>query len=362
MRISPLDGGYDVRVDRFDAPEWHSIVSGFDDLSLYQTLPYARCRWPRSRVSHLVLTHGGDVVSAAQVRLVPIPPLGGIAYVRWGPLWRRRGRERNLEVLRQMARAIRAEYAFRRGYMVQMIPREIETCADVRQALEEEGFRPRVSDYSTLLLDIAAPMEKLRAGLDPRWRTDLNRAQRGSLVLTEGDHPELFDRFAPIYAEMFERKRLVDFGDLNAYRGMQALLPADLRMRVMLCSEDGKTDVAGAITSGLGDTGLGILWATNPRGRDLRGAYLLQWHVIDWLKRQGCGHYDLGGVSREANPGGHRFKSGLSGKNGREVRFVGSFETSASPLLPLILHAIVDLRSALRGFRRAVKSLFSRSP
>jgi len=245
--------------------------------------------------------------------------------------------------------------------MVQLIPRESETCADVTQVFLDEGFRLQASDYTTQVIDITPPMDRLRAGLDPRWRTELNRAQRGSLALVEGDLPELFDRFAPIYAEMFERKKLVDLGDLDAYRSMQETLPADSRMHVMLCSEDGKTDIAGAITSGLGDTGLGILWATNPRGRDLKGAYFLQWHVIDWLKRQGCRSYDLGGVSREANPGGYRFKAGLSGKNGREVRFVGCFETSASPLLPFILNAILYLRTALRDFRRVMKSLLSRT-
>jgi hypothetical protein len=361
MHVPPLASGYDARVGALDAAEWHAIVARFDDLNLYQTLPYARSRWPRSAVSHLLLTHGGEVVSAAQVRLLSIPLLGGIAYIRWGPLWRLRGRDRNPEVLRQMARAIASEYVRGRGYMVQVLPGESETSADVSQVLQEEGFRHRASDYTTILIDIRPPMDKLRAGLDSRWRTELNRAQRGSLVLTEGTAPEMFDRFAPIYAEMFERKRLVDLGDLEVFRGVQELLPPDMRMRVMLCSEDGKTDVAGAITSGLGETGLGILWATNPRGRDLRGAYLLQWHVIDWLKSQGCRTYDLGGVSREANPGGHRFKSGLSGKNGREVRFVGTFEMSASPLLPATLHALVDLRTAVRGSREALKSLFSRA-
>jgi hypothetical protein len=258
-----------------------------------------------------------------------------------------------------MVLAIKLEYVLRRGYLLRLLPRVVDTSAEETQVYLEEGFLPQSPGEATLLIDVAPPLEALRAGLEPRWRTELNRSQRGALVFTEGTEAELFDRYAPIHAEMFDRKRLVDLGELDVYRRIQELLPPEWRMSVMLCSEDGK-DVAGAITSALGDTGLAILWATNPRGRDLRGAYALQWRVLEWLKRQGCRSYDLGGVDKQVNPGGYRFKSGLSGKNGREARFVGAFELSAAPLLPYVLSTAlylrttsVRLRSAMKSFRRA---------
>jgi len=355
-----LDARYSARVDRLGAAEWHSIVRRFDDLNLYQTLPYAQCRWPGSDVSHLVLARDGEIVAAVQVRLAPVPLLGGIAYVRWGPLWRLRGRSPDLGALRRMVRAIKLEYVVRRGYLVRLLPREVDPCAEVRQVYLEEGFRLQPSGDATLLVDVAPPLKALRAGLEGSWRSNLNRSQRGALVFTEGAEPELFDRFAPIHAEMVDRKRLVDLGDVDVFRRIQELLPAEWRMRVMLCSEDGKADVAGAITSALGDTGLAILWATNQRGRDLRGAFALQWRVLEWLKGQGCRSYDLGGVDKRANPGGYTFKSGLSGRNGREVRFVGAFELSAAPLLPILLRALLSLRTASRRLRGALKSLVPR--
>jgi hypothetical protein len=355
VSTDPLDPHYAARVGRLDAAEWHAIVRHFDDLSLYQTLPYAQCRWPRSGVSHLVLARDGENVAAAQVRLVPVPLLGGIAYVRWGPLWRLHGRSPDLAVLRQVVRALRLEYVVRRRHLVRLLPRELETSAEVRQVFLDEGFRPQPAGEATLLVDVAPPLETLRAGLDGSWRKNLKRAQRGALVFTEGTEPELFDRFAPIHAEMVERKRLVEFGEVDVHRRIQELLPPEWRLRVMLCSEDGTADVAGAITSALGDTALAVLWATNPRGRDLRGAFALQWRVLDWLKRQGCRSYDLGGVDKEANPGGHRFKSGLSGTSGREVRFVGAFELSARPLLPFLLRTMLSSRTASRRLRRALE-------
>jgi hypothetical protein len=349
-----LAAAYSARVERLGADAWHAIVGRFDDLSLYQTLPYACCRWPRSEVSHLVLTRDDEVVAAVQARIAPVPLLGGIAYVRWGPLWRVRGRTPDLAALGQILRAIRLEYVVRRRLMVRLLPREVE-CAEVRQVFVEEGFRPDPSGDSTLIIDLTPPVEALRAGLEPRWRTDLNRAQRAPLVFTEGTDPALFDRFAPIHAEMVDRKRLLDLGDVEVHRRIQELLPPEWRMRVVLCSEDGGTDVAGAITSTLGDTALGILWATSPRGRSLKGAFALHWRVLDEVKRQGCVRYDLGGVDKAANPGGHRFKSGLTGRNGREARFMGAFEASARPALPLLLSAAISVRTASRRLRGALK-------
>lgn len=356
-----LESGYQACIERLEPSEWHSLVSRFDDLSVHQTFSYGRARWPRSTLDHLVLRRDGEVVAAAQARLIPLPPFGGIAFFRSAPLWRRRHHERDLETLRQMARAIATNYVFRRGYFVLLIPHETEDNADAGAVLRGEGFVERPSDYQTMLIDLRAPLETLRARLEPRWRTELNRSMRGPLVLTEGTELELFDRFAPIYEEMFERKALTDLGDLDVYRRAQELLPEPLRMRVMLASDEAGNDVAGAITSSLGDMGLGILWATNLRGRELRAAYFLQWRVLSWLKQQGCTSYDLGGVDKTQNPGGFRFKSGLTGKNGRELRSLGSFEMSPWPVMPALVQTAMNSRFVLRRWLKAKGRLLRRS-
>jgi hypothetical protein len=355
MSAAPLAARYAARVERLDADAWHAIAGRFADVSLYQALPYARVRWPRAEVSHLVLTRDDEIVAAVQVSIKRVPLLGGIAYVRWGPLWRLRGRSPDPAVLGQVLRAIRQEYVVRRGLLVRILPREVDGDDAVTRVYVEAGFQPRATGEATLLLDLGPPLPALRAGLAGSWRNNLKRAEQGALVFTEGTDPALFDRFAPIHAEMTDRKRLVDLGDVEVYRRIQELLPAEWRMRVVLCSGPDGTDVAGAITSALGDTALAILWATNPRGRDLRASFALQWRVLDALKADGCRHYDLGGIDRAANPGGHLFKSGLSGRNGREARFLGAMEQSARPVLPLLLAAALSLRTASRRLRGALK-------
>jgi hypothetical protein len=359
--MKTLEKDYAVEVDQIDVSEWHQVIPRFDDSNLYQTWSYGVKRWPKSQLSHLILKYNNQAVAVAQVRLMSVPLLRGVAYVRWGPLWRLRGGGENIEVFRQAVRAVKNEYLHGRGYMVQLVPRETEDRDDLRRILQEEGFRARPSEYSTLLVDISAPCEKIRSGLEPRWRTDLNRSQRNNLLFTADERDESFDRFVPIYREMFDRKKLVDFGELIAYRRIQEDLPAELKMKIMLCGQEDQQDAAGAITSAMGDTGLAVLWATNPKGRDMKGAYFLQWQVIEWLKQQGCRRYDVGGVNREENPGGYRFKRGLSGKSGRQVRFLGQFEASQGVLHSLTVTVMVSLRRHGRRLRKTVRRLIPKS-
>ena len=64
-------------------------------------------------LSHLVLKSGERVIAAVQARLTGLPNLRlGLAYIRWGPLWKRRDKKVEEEVFRQTIRAIRNKYRF----------------------------------------------------------------------------------------------------------------------------------------------------------------------------------------------------------------------------------------------------------
>ena len=53
----------------------------------------------RNNISHLVLKKDGDIVVAAQARIAKVPIVKvGIAYVRWGPLWKSSGIEANTDI------------------------------------------------------------------------------------------------------------------------------------------------------------------------------------------------------------------------------------------------------------------------
>src|SRR5262249_54282300 len=93
---SPSDCVYAAEAQGLSEEAWTSVIEGFDDTLLMQTWPYGARRWGAENLSHLVLRRNGHVAAAAQVVIMKIPLLGpGIAYVKWGPLWRPRAQEKD---------------------------------------------------------------------------------------------------------------------------------------------------------------------------------------------------------------------------------------------------------------------------
>ena len=81
-----------VEVDSLDAAGWERLVATFDDATYDQGHAYAASVWGEHRLSHIVVHDGDRIIGAALVVLLQVPGTGrGLAYVKFGPLWRRRG-------------------------------------------------------------------------------------------------------------------------------------------------------------------------------------------------------------------------------------------------------------------------------
>ena len=108
-----LGPGYVSEIDAVNEGTWWEILEGFDDANIYQTWSYAVVRYGRQHTSHLVLKEKGEIVAAAESRITRVPFLDvGVAYIRWGPLWRLRNAEAKEERFRQAIRALRNEYVY----------------------------------------------------------------------------------------------------------------------------------------------------------------------------------------------------------------------------------------------------------
>ena len=64
-------------------------------------------------------------------------------------------------------------------------------------------------------------------------------------------------------------------------------MPAPLKMQIFLCEKEGQL-LNALIVTAIGDTAIYLLGATTDEGTKLKGAYLLQWRAIQWLKERGC--------------------------------------------------------------------------
>lgn len=342
-----------VQVDRITAAEWSSLLGDFDDASIYQSWAYGAVHWGERQLSHIVLRRNSCVAAMAQVRLVQLPLLEkGVAYIRWGPLCRLRGAEFDPEVLRHVIHAIQQEYVERRGLLLRMLPPVFTNdvfAAAYPSICSAHGItrdaKARVD--RTMRVDLGLSLEDLRRGLHQRWRNYLKSAEKNGFTVTQGTSVEFYDRFLAAYREMMARKRFETTVDVEEFRRIQLELPEPLRMQILLCEKEGKLFNA-LVVAAAGDTGIYLLAATSNEGLNAKGAYLLQWQAIQWLKAGGYRWYDLGGINPDGNPGVFQFKNGLGGQ---DVFQAGVFEMSGSWVSAAGVRSGETLQRAARKLR-----------
>jgi len=338
--MSSLINGYIAEVDTVTEAEWSDLLPRFDDATINQTWSYGSIRWGEHNLSHLVLKKNGVIIAAVQLRIVKLPAVkGGIAYISWGPMWRTREKQRNIEYLQQILRALLTEYSVQRGLLLRVLSNVYDCDADselIRSIFNEEGFQYTLSPYRTLLLDLETSLEELRSNLSKDWRKNLRKAESNNLKITEGSDDALYVTVSNLYKEMLGRKDFVPLMDVNQFGIVQRDLPDSLKMRIMLCELDGEP-IAALVGSGLGDTGIELVAATSDRALKVNASYLLRWRMAQWLKEQGCCLYDLGGIDPIKNPGSYQFKAGLSGKSGKDTRHIGQFEACQNLLSSFVV-------------------------
>jgi len=108
----------------------------------------------------------------------------------------------------------------------------------------------------------------------------------------------------------------------------------------------------------MGDSAIYLLGATSDDGLNAKGAYLLQWALIQWLRENGFKWYDLGGIDPEGNPGVYSFKRGLSGA---DLSQLTPFVACNSVVSSAIVRASLAAHRVVRGLgtlhlSRALKS------
>jgi lipid II:glycine glycyltransferase (peptidoglycan interpeptide bridge formation enzyme) len=363
------NSGWYVEVDKATAAQWSIMLDMFADANIYQTAAYGEVHWGEKNLSRIVLKRDEDVMAVAQIRIVrPTPLKYGMAYLRWGPLWERRDHPLDPEVLKRMARAIEEEYLEKRKLFLRIIPNTFpglpraEAFKSAFSSFTEETLGAE-NTYRTFLLNLVPPIEELRSKLDKKWRNQLSRSEKNNLEVVTGNGEKEYRSFCSIYDEMRKRKSFETTVDTDEFRRMQESLPESQRMRVLICLDKG-VPVAGLVASAMGDSAIYLLGATSDAGLNSKGAYLLQWTLIKWLKDNGVKLYDLGGINPEENPGVYHFKEGFSGI---DICQINPLVASHSAVSSGMVKAGLAMQRVLRGsvstlnFVRGNKNLEART-
>lgn len=356
--MKALDQGYAACFVKVEQQVWYNVLSCFSDTNLYQTWSYDIAQLRQDKISHFILKKRGVSVAAAQVRLMNLPILNkGITYIYWGPMWRQKGVPADPEIFRQTIRALRNEYSIRRRLVLRIFPYVFRGKDDaLKEILADEGFEyyDDGKSHRTLIIDLAPSLEEIRAALDQKWRNCLNRSEKNNLEIVSGTEDSLFEELKIIYNEMVCRKGLEDITDIEHLKKVQSDLPAEFKLRVILCRLDGQV-CAGAIFDAIGTTAVYLVGATSNAGMKSNGSYLIQWSFLKWLKENGFLFYNLNGINPEINPGTYHFKRGLAGKKGMDLEFLGKYQVSDNPISTVLVDTgeklSFSLNKAMKKFR-----------
>ena len=343
---------FETEVDSMGESEWHEAMQQFDDASIYQTWSYGLVHAGEGNLSHIVLKKDGVPLAMALARLKTIFGLGaGIAYVYWGPVWRKKGQEKRPEILEKMLEAMRQEYVIRRGLLLRILPRESALEGNnVTDIFKEGGFElePKIRPYTTYLMNLNRSEEDLFKNLKKNWRHRLRQGRKHNFQFVYGTESGLYEIFISLYKDMYSRKRFARFVDVHDFQKVQEYLPKQLKMQILLCYYQDKP-IAGAVWSNIGNTVLSIFSATTLDARDRQAMYCLKWEELLRSKEEGLDYFDLGGVDAVRAPGPTAFKAGLAGKDSQETHFIGRFSSCESLSSSILVNGAEKLRMGYRN-------------
>lgn len=355
-RVAKLrKSGVDVTVSDGLMPEWDGIVATFADALFDQTEVLGARVWGEHRLSKLVVRRHGLPIGAAQAYLFQLPPFRrgpGIAYVKFGPLWRRKDAPIDIDNLRLTLEAMVAEYVVKRRLCLTIAPQADPIHdATVAAVLEECGFtrRRELPGGAHYLVDLSLSLDEQRQSLGQKWRYNLKKAEKNGLEIRRLDGDQAVSAFMGLHDRMRTRKGYEDVSWVGELPETYAAIPEAFRPAIVLAFADG-TPTAGAVIGRIGDTATYFFGGTDERALKLRAGYALQWWIIDWLIRDGQTRwYDLD--SDAGDPGLVQFKTGLIGKSGHTVTLAGEYDRCISPTSRAVGGLIQSVRSVSKGMR-----------
>src|SRR5262245_3977487 len=328
---------------------WDAIVTSFADMCLEQTACFMSSRWGNSRLSGLVLRRplSGEPEAAALAVVASIPMIkAGIAYIKFGPLWRRHDKPAHPRVLSSALAAITEHFARARGLLVRIMPPAdpefakvwLDCLAGNHYALHRPLEHPE-----RYLIDLKLSETEQLASLGSKWRANLRKASP-ALELREVDPSASLPAFMDLYGRMATRKRFRDHHHIAVVPAFLAAAPKQLNVRMFLASV-GERPVSASVIVGCGDRVFVPFSASTEDALPLRAGFALRWFLINSLRGAHARWLDIGGD--EGDSGLRHFKVGNVGSAGRIIPIPGEYDRGGRPLSSALAHALT-----LRALRR----------
>jgi hypothetical protein len=330
---------------------WDALAAGFSDFCMEQSFAFAGARWKRLRAAGLILREEGaaEPAAVALALIATLPVLAtGLAYVKFGPLWRRAGKPVDPAILRATLAALKEEFCARRGLVLRILPPADPGDEEIwKTELRAAGFsfHAEAPDPERYLVDLSLGEEEQLASLGAQWRANLKKAS-GELAVEERDLETGLPAFVALYENMRARKKFQDRHGIEDLPAIAREAGSLLGMRLFLASHRGEP-VVGSILIGPSERVFVPFSATDDRALALRAGYALRWAVINRLRGTNARWLDLGGT--EGDSGLRHYKLGNVGKRGKVVRIPGEYDFAPNARAAAAARAIELGRDLVRA-------------
>ncbi|WP_420413788.1 lipid II:glycine glycyltransferase FemX [Roseibium sp.] len=305
---------------RFVPPtEWDEIAIQFRDVLHEQTECFNALRWAPHQLDRVAFYKNGQLVSAAVILKMRFPVVGGgIAVVKWGPLWRRKGLPDDPKNLQQTIDALKQIYALDGGYFLSFFPRaDPEISGFETQALEQCGFHlgEELASPDRYFVNMDLSLKDLRESLSQKWRYNLKKAEKNELSARFVEGEDGFKTFMQLYNAMMDRKAFHDTSAINTLQALMGAKEPALRPLILIVEQNGEP-IAGGVVDASGERAVYLYGATNNKALPLKAGYVMHWEISKHLvAAPQVRWYDLGGADKDCHL--HQFKRGFVGKRGQ---------------------------------------------
>lgn len=308
---------------------WDGWLEGFLDAHVKQSLAWARLKRGSWTPVFTGLFNGPTPMVLGLVMERALP--GGLLHVDWangGPCYRKkRPAGQDYAYLNDWLDGAKGRLAAA-GRGLLRVNMEVPMDAQAQLVLREAGFVRPLTPLSTGLsyvVDLTAPMEELRKGLQRNWRNQLRRAEGLALSYAWGCDRGLITRYLPLHKALCSRKGLESLRTTLAELENSAAILGE-RLTYAIVAADGR-DGAGVAFWRFGDKAWLALFAADEFGNKRHLPNALFWRTMEQLKSEGARTLDLTGIDPRKNWGVFNFKRGVGAP---PVEFIGEWEWSAS--------------------------------
>lgn len=260
---------------------------------------------------HLAVEHQGEVVAIAAAREHLVGRVGGIGVVAGGPLVALPGRDAAVSWTAALA-ALSCDGRRRRVHLHLRAPLTAHVDGWYAEPSDHHPS-PLFEPYRTMVLALDGDAGARRAALSGHWRKHLRVAEDAGLAVDRPPVAEAWARMRPLFEEMLRRKQFDNQMPLEFWDDVLGDPQAEGEFHGLVV-HDGTRDLTATVVGGSGALATQLLAASSDAALALRAGYLATWVAIDDAATRGHRWFDLGGVDRDANPGGWQFKHGLRGR------------------------------------------------